>query len=67
MEQNFDSFPCFRAMVQKKSNYSHSFKATKLILKGNVNLLKGKKFMEQNFALGPGFWAMTQNRPKVLK
>ena len=38
-----------------------------LIFKNNVDLPKAEKIMEQNFDLGPGFWAMVQNGPKMTK
>ena len=38
-----------------------------LIFKNNVDLPKAEKIMEQNFDLGPGFWAMVQNRPEMAQ
>ena len=51
----------------EKLNSSYSFWARILPFSEYHHLIKPKKFMDQNFNLGPGFWAMAQKAQNGLK
>ena len=51
----------------EKMNSSYSFWARILPFSEYHHLIMPKKFMDQNFNLGPGFWAMAQRAQNGLK